>query len=63
MSAYVIRRNKDGAYVARPGAARSYTKILEDARGYDTLEDAQRDKCGNESVIPLAYVGPFRRSP
>jgi hypothetical protein len=57
--AYVLQR-VDGAYVARPGSARSYTKNLEDARGYDTEEAARADKCDNETVINLAYVGPYR---
>jgi hypothetical protein len=39
-----------GWYVARPGSAKSYTRLLQDARIYDSREAANRDACGNEHV-------------
>jgi len=48
---YVIIRVPDGAYVAQPGAAHSYTTKLEQARIYLTREFADRDRCiGNEII-------------
>lgn len=52
---FVIRRN-DGAFVARPGSKKSYTKSLLSARTFATREAALADKCGNESVYDLAEL-------
>lgn len=51
---YVIRR-EDGAYVARSGSLHSYTRNLMEARIFTALE-VEREKCGNETVIPLSQV-------
>jgi hypothetical protein len=50
---YVIQRN-DGAYVAAPGSPSSYTRQLERARRFPTIEAAERELCvGNERIVPL----------
>ena len=48
---YVIRRHEDGAFVAPPGQRSSYTTKLQEARVFQTREAAQRECCGNESVV------------
>lgn len=53
---YVVINSDTGKYVSRPGSARSYTTRLENARIFDTREQAERDKCGNEYIVPLSYV-------
>lgn len=51
---YVIVRS-DGAYVARPGSASSYTPYLQRARVFSTREAAERERCpGNERVSTVA---------
>lgn len=52
MIGFIIRR-EDGKYVARPGSEHSYTSKLEDARVFRTREEADRDCCGNEQVVPI----------
>lgn len=55
---YVIRRNEDGAYVTPPGSQHSYTKDLRKARLFNTREEAERDKCGNETIASaLGEIG------
>ena len=50
---YIIKR-VDGAYVARPGSASSYTLLLQRARTFNTREAAEADKCpGNEYVTTV----------
>jgi hypothetical protein len=49
---YVIRRARDGAYVARPGSRFSYTRDLAKARVFASLAAAKADVCpDNEHVI------------
>lgn len=52
--AYVLRRNEDGKFVTAPGSAKSYTTRIENARRFATLEEANRNKCGNETAIRVA---------
>lgn len=47
---YILKRNEDGAYVARPGSRGSYTVRLQDARVFQTRDAAERDRCGNETI-------------
>jgi hypothetical protein len=55
---YVLKRNEDGAYVAQPGSASSYTNNIRAARKFPTREAAQADACGNEHVADIyAEVG------
>lgn len=54
---YVIRRNEDGKFVARPGSERSYTNKLEDARVYPSRDAARADLCiENEHVVSLESI-------
>jgi len=48
---YVLKRNEDGMYVSRPGSLSSYTNDRGQAAEYDSLEEAQRNACGNESIF------------
>lgn len=50
---YVLQRLHDGAYVAPPGSAASYTRSLQLAHVFPSKEAAQRAACGNERVLPL----------
>lgn len=58
--AYVIRRSRDGKFVALPGSKRSYTSDIDQARAFDTEEEAKADCCSNEYVQKLQYVGAIR---
>lgn len=49
---YVIKRG-DGWYVTPEGCERSYTKLLQQARVFDTFEEAERERCGNEQIVPI----------
>ena len=53
---YVIVRNEDGKYVTEPGSKNSYTATLKRARVFKTRDEANRDKCGNESVVPVSKL-------
>ena len=53
---FVIRRN-DGAYVARPGSAGSYTRSLESAWKFYNREEADKQRCpGNETVVSVEDI-------
>lgn len=57
---YVIQCVGDGAFVADSGLQTgSYTNKLQNARAWLTREQAERDCCGNERVIPVDDL--FRR--
>ena len=45
---YAIR--KGSLYVARPGSISSYTNKLQEAQLFRTKEEAEANKCDNESV-------------
>lgn len=51
---YVIKNA--GRYVAREGSASSFTNRLEHAQTYPTREEAQRNACGNETVVAVADI-------
>lgn len=53
---YVLRRSDDGAFVARLGLKSSYTKNLIDARKFATCEQAESERCGNETIVELERV-------
>lgn len=60
MNGFIIRNNDTGKFVTPPGSERSYTTVLQNARVFPTREQAERDKCGNETVLPLDsmfYIG------
>lgn len=46
---YAIK--KGSLYVARLGSHNSYTSNPENIRLFATLEEAKRDKCGNEIIV------------
>jgi hypothetical protein len=50
----IMRRYRE--YVARPGSLRSYTRSLEDARKFETREEAERNKCGDETVKNVSDI-------
>jgi hypothetical protein len=56
MTGYVLKRHEDGRYVARSGAAHSYTKRLEEAQVFRTRGSAEAGKCGNEYAVPLSQI-------
>lgn len=52
MDRFLIKRVPDGAYVAKPGSASSYTRSIKHARKYPTRDAANADRCeGNEIVV------------
>jgi hypothetical protein len=57
---YALQRIEDGKYVAPSGSKSSYGRGIENARAFDTLEAAKRDKCGNERVVEFGYIGAVR---
>lgn len=50
---WVLIRNEDGKYVARPGVEHSYTHKLEAARTWPTQEAAQQEACSNERTASV----------
>lgn len=52
---YVIKNDERGDYVARPGSARSYGQ-LDTAQAYHSKDEAQRNACGNETVIDVRDI-------
>jgi hypothetical protein len=58
MPPYVLRRKEDDKYVAPAGRHSSYTRFLDQAQIYPTLEDAQRAKCDNEYTVDSALLKP-----
>jgi len=46
---YIIK--KGCLYVANSGSKNSYTNRIEKARKFPTKEQAEKEKCGNETVI------------
>lgn len=59
---YALQRIEDGKYVAPAGSLRSYVRGIENARAFDTLAAAQRDKCGNERIVEFGYIGAVREA-
>lgn len=53
---YVIRNNDTGKYVTPRGSAKSYTGKLEEARTWTDAGAAQRECCGNETVVPVTSI-------
>ena len=49
---YVLVRETDGKYVAKPGQPHSYTYDLRYAATY-TQAEVQRHRCGNELAVRL----------
>ena len=53
---FVIVRQGDNKYVARSGSKKSYTYNLAYAQKFNTREEAEKNKCGNEYISPLNDV-------
>lgn len=53
---YVLKRNEDGKYVAKPGMHNSYTNRLENAQLFDTQEQAEGSACGNEHAVSVNSI-------
>lgn len=56
MTAYVLRRHEDGKYVANPGHKTSYVRSLQAARVFSSHEEAETNKCDNESIVPITGI-------
>lgn len=56
MSLCVLRRNGDGKYVCPPGQENSYTDDLAKAYVYDSREHAEKNRCGNETVVEVPEI-------
>lgn len=53
-SRYALQRIPDGAFVARPGSASSYTRQVLDARVFRTEAEAEANRCiENERIVDL----------
>jgi hypothetical protein len=56
---FIIKNTETGKYVARAGSQHSYTRKLEDARLYPTIESARADRCvDNEAVYFFGLGSP-----
>jgi len=51
-----ILQREDGKFVAPSGSEHSYTDRLQSARLFKSEEEARRDKCGNERLVPLTAL-------
>lgn len=48
---YVIKKGL--LYVSLPGRKKPYTNQLKYAKRFSSLEEAKRNKCGNEKIINI----------
>lgn len=56
-SMYVLQHTETGKYVACPGAVRSYTNRLEEARVFRTAEGAKQEMCrDSETIVDLRQL-------
>lgn len=53
MMGFVLVRIPDGAYVARSGSIHSYTRKLEQAQVFKSRENANQNRCVNETIQSL----------
>jgi hypothetical protein len=58
---YALQRQRDGKYVAPLGSEHSYVKSIENARAFDTLDDAELEQCSNEHIVQFGYIGAARQ--
>ena len=61
---WIICRVEDDKMVSRPGSDKSYTESLLQAQRFETEEEAKKNCCGNEYVLPARVMakkicGPF----
>ena len=52
---FVIRR-KENEFVTAAGSKHSYTKFLQCARVWKTREEAEKERCGNETILDFWSV-------
>lgn len=51
----LVRTDQGGGFVTKPGSRGSYTNKLQEARVYETREQASKDACPeNERVVAVA---------
>lgn len=50
---FLVKRKDDGRYVSGPGVVYSYTSDIKRARIFKSKEEAERDCCGNETVVDI----------
>jgi hypothetical protein len=55
---FVIQRHEDRQFVTPSGSRYSYTKLLQEARQFPTRDAAQKECCGNETVLPVSEILP-----
>jgi hypothetical protein len=48
---YVIKNTEHGGYVNQPGSRSSYTRSLEQARKFDTKDQAEGERCPENEVV------------
>lgn len=61
MTIYLIYNNTNKCYVAKPGSQISFTRSLNRARKYHSIEAARADCCGNESIVRMPQLDYLRR--
>ena len=50
---YIIVRLKDGALVSKPGSLCSYTRNIQTAAKFSSIEEAQKNSCGDERAMSI----------
>lgn len=50
---YLLKRIEDGRFVAKGGREASYTRNIEAVKIFTTREAAEKERCGNEVIVPL----------
>lgn len=56
MRGFVLRRTSDQKFVAPAGSLHSYTRALRGARVFDTREEAEGHRCGNEYIVSVSEL-------
>jgi hypothetical protein len=55
---YVLKRtDQGGGYVAKPGRNSSYTMVVRNMQKFNTVEEANNNRCpDNEVAVPIEYL-------
>ncbi len=53
---YLLKRIEDGRFVAKSGRENSYTRNINDVKIFPTREAAERNRCGNEIIVPIENI-------
>jgi len=48
--------HNNGKYVAKSGSTCSYTLNINDVRKFASIEEAIKNKCGNERVVSISDI-------